>query len=109
VSWDEAKTYVQNLNRTLFAGHRDWRMPTRKEAQSIYDPSSAVTDNYGDTVFLVKGFPAGCGMTCWTKTMNKSDKGLAIRFHFYNGDYKWHGIGLRSHGVRAVRNFGDDS
>ena len=79
-------------------------MPTRKEAQSIYDPSSPVTDNYGDTLFLVKGFPAGAGQTCWTKTLHKSDKNLAIRFHFYNGDYKWNQMGLRSHGVRAVRN-----
>lgn len=109
VSWAEAKTYVQELNRVRFAGHRNWRMPTRKEAQSIYDVSSPVTDNYGDTVFLLKGFPAGCGLTCWTKTLNKSDKGLAIRFHFYNGDYKWHQLGLRSHGVRAVRDLESDS
>ena len=109
VSWDEAKTYVKNMNRVQYCGYRNWRMPTRKEAQSIYDPSSPVTDNYGDTVFLLKGFPAGCGQTCWTKTLNKSDKGLAIRFHFYNGDYKWHGIGLRSHGVRAVRSIEEDS
>jgi predicted GNAT family N-acyltransferase len=109
VSWDEAKNYVQQLNRARFAGYRNWRMPTRKEAQAIYDASNPVTDNYGDTVFLAKGFPPGCGLTCWTKTLNKSDKGLAVRFHFYNGDYKWHGMGLRSHGVRAVRNIESDS
>jgi len=97
------------LNRTSFAGYRNWRMPTRKEAQAIYDASNPITDNYGDTVFLAKGFPAGCGLTCWTKTLNKSDKGLVIRFHFYNGDYKWHQVGLRSHGVRAVRNPESDS
>jgi hypothetical protein len=104
VSWDEAKNYLHQLNRTRFAGYQNWRMPTRKEAQAIYDASNPVTDNYGDTVFLAKGFPPGCGLTCWTKTLNKSEKGLVIRFHFYNGDYKWHQVGLRSHGVRAVRN-----
>jgi hypothetical protein len=103
ISWDEAKTYVQGLNRLLFAGYNDWRMPTRKEAQGIYDASNPVTDNYGDTIFLAKGFPPGAGLTSWTKTLNKSDKGLVVRFHFYNGDFKWHQIGLRSHGVRAVR------
>ena len=103
VSWSEAKSYIVDLNRAQFAGHSNWRMPTRKEAQAIYDPSNPVTDNYGDTIFLTKGFPAGCGLTCWTKTLNKADKSLAIRFHFYNGDYKWHQMGLRSHGVRAVR------
>ena len=107
VSWSEAKTYVQELNRTRYCGYENWRMPNRKETQAIYDVSNPVTDNYGDTVFLAKGFPAGCGLTCWTKTLNKSDKALAIRFHYYNGDYKWHQVGLRSHGVRAVRDMED--
>ena len=78
-------------------------MPTRKEAQSIYDPANPVTDNYGDTIFLLKGFPAGAGQTSWTKTLHKTERGTAIRFHFYNGDFKWNPMGLRSHGVRAVR------
>ncbi len=84
-------------------------MPTLKETQSIYDPANPVTDNYGDTIFLVKGFSPGAGQTSWTKTLHKTEKGSAIRFHYYNGDYKWHQIGLRSHGVRAVRDLEKDS
>jgi len=103
VSWEEAKTYVEGLNRHRFAGCVDWRMPTRKEVQTIFDPGNPVTDNYGDTILLAPGFPPGAGQTCWTKTLHKTDKSLAIRFQFYNGDYKWHQMGLRSHGVRAVR------
>jgi len=103
VSWSEGKTWIKTLNDSQFAGHTDWRMPTRKEVQSIYDPSHSVTDNYGETVYLPEGFTAGSGLTCWTKTLHKTDLSLAIRFQFYNGDYKWHKIGLRSHGVRAVR------
>ncbi|MFQ5449837.1 MAG: DUF1566 domain-containing protein [Nitrospinaceae bacterium] len=103
VTWQEAKMYLVELNKERFANYSDWRMPTRKEAQMLYDPSNPVTDKYGDTVFIVKGFPPGCGLTCWTKTLNKTDKTLAMRFHFYNGDYKWNKQGLRSHGVRPVR------
>ncbi len=103
VTWEEAKVYCLELNKSLLAGYDDWRMPTRKEAQSICDPANPVTDAYGDTVYLVAGFPPGSGATCWTKTLNKNDKSLAVRFQFYNGDYKWHKKGLRSHGVRAVR------
>jgi len=103
VSWEEAKMYLEEINKALFAGYSDWRMPTRKEAQSLYDAANPVTDKYGDTVFIVKKFPPGCGMTSWTKTLHRTDRSLAMRFHFYNGDYKWHKQGLRSHGVRPVR------
>lgn len=105
VTWAEANVYVEVLNKDRFAGNKDWRLPTRKEAQSIYDSGSPVTDNYGDTVFIPKEFPPGCGLTCWTRTQHKTDPSIAMRFHFYNGDHKWNKKGLRSHGVRAVRSF----
>ncbi|NIP99578.1 MAG: DUF1566 domain-containing protein [Nitrospinaceae bacterium] len=103
VSWAEGKTYVKELNNEEFAGYTDWKMPTRKEAQTIHDPGHPVTDKYGDTLFLVPCLPAGAGQTTWTKTLHKTDNSLAIRFNFYSGDYKFHKKGLRSHGVRAVR------
>lgn len=109
ISWEEAKTYCQTLNREEFAGHNDWRMPTRNEAMTIYDPTHPTKDVYGDVVFLFSVFPPGAGITSWTKTLSKADKSLAMRFHYYNGDYKWHGRGLRSHGVRAVRVFDKES
>ena len=105
VSWAEAKTYCQDLNNLEFAGYNDWKMPTRKEAMSIYDPSHPTKDIYGDVIFLHEIFPPGAGITIWTKTLAKEDKTVAMRFHYYNGDYKWYGRGLRSHGVRAVRVF----
>ena len=62
-----------------------------------------LVDKYGDTVYLPKEFNPGCGQTSWTKTLSKTDDSLAMRFNFYNGDYKWNKKGLKSHGVRAVR------
>ena len=103
VSWGEAKSYILGVNQDRYAGCVDWRMPTRKEVETIFDPSNPVTDKYGDTILVAPEFPPGAGQTCWTKTLHKTDKALVIRFQFYNGDYKWHQMGLRSHGVRAVR------
>jgi len=103
VSWEEAKVYVKELSRNKFAKFDDWRMPTKKEALTLYFPGQATTDVYGDTVFLPEVFPAGCGVTTWTRTLNKNDERLAMRVFYYNGDFKWYKRGLRSHGIRPVR------
>ncbi|MFQ5673370.1 MAG: DUF1566 domain-containing protein [Nitrospinales bacterium] len=105
VNWDEAETYIRVTRENKFARYTDWQMPTRKEAMTIFDPGNPATDVYGDTVYLPKVFPAGAGATTWTRTVNKHDPALAMRFFYYNGDYKWHKRGLRSHGVRPVRLF----
>jgi hypothetical protein len=47
VSWGEAKSYILGVNQDRYAGCVDWRMPTRKEVQTIFDPSNPVTDKYG--------------------------------------------------------------
>ena len=47
LSWAESKNYIEDLKKRRFAGHADWRMPTRKEAQSIYDPSTPSPTNTG--------------------------------------------------------------
>ena len=94
-----------DVGEKKFAKYTDWKMPTRKQAMTIYDPSNPNTDVYGDTVYLPKAFPAGAGATTWTRTINKTYPALAMRFFYYNGDYKWHKRGLRSHGVRPVRIF----
>ena len=104
VSWAEGKNYINSLNRKQYAGCVELRMPTRKEVQTIFDSCNPITDKYGDTILLAPELPPGAVQTCWTKTLHKTDKSLVIRFQFYNGDYKWHQIGLRSHGVRAVCN-----
>ncbi len=104
VSWQEAKVFASVINQEQFAGYNDWRLPTRKEAASIHDLSSPITDTYGDTVYLPAVFPPGSGQTTWTKTLHKTDQSLAIRFNYFSGDHKFHKKGLRSHGVRPVRN-----
>lgn len=108
LSWDESKVYLKMLNDDSFADHEDWRMPTRKEAMTIYDGASPVTDTYGDTIYVPPVFPPGAGQTTWTKTLHKTDPKLAIQVNYFSGDFKWHKRGLKSHGVRPVRTFTPD-
>jgi hypothetical protein len=105
LSWDEAKVFVKVLNQEGFADYEDWKMPTRKETLTIYDPSSPLTDPFGDVIYLPSVFSPGAGQTSWTKTIHKTDPKLAIRFNYFDGDFKWYKKGLKSHGVRPVRVF----
>ena len=105
LTWDEAKVYVKVINQESFADHDNWKMPTRKEAVTIYEPGNPLTDPFGDVIYLPPVFSAGAGQTSWTKTIHKTDLKLAIRFNYFNGDFKWWKKGLKSHGVRPVRVF----
>ena len=50
VSWQEALAWVQNCNAAAYLGHRDWRLPSVKELQSIVDysrsPSTTGSGSY---------------------------------------------------------------
>jgi len=36
-TWPEALRAIRNLNRELYCGHRDWRLPNRRELRSLMD------------------------------------------------------------------------
>ena len=37
VNWYTAREYAQKMNHKRFGGYQDWRIPTAKEAESLYD------------------------------------------------------------------------
>jgi len=37
LNWQDALAYVQTQNTAIYCGHKDWRMPTAKELQSLVD------------------------------------------------------------------------
>ena len=61
LSYNQAKKYVEKMNKENFAGYSDWRLPEKKEAQSIYDydHNQSVLDKYGMNLHIDPIFPPG--------------------------------------------------
>jgi len=48
---NDAKGYIQTLNKQRFAGYNDWRLPTLEEAMSLMEPKKNKHGLYIDPVF----------------------------------------------------------
>jgi hypothetical protein len=52
--WSEAKKWFKKLNKSGYAGYRDWRLPTVDEAVSLLESGEKNGDLYIDPVFSKK-------------------------------------------------------
>ncbi|MFQ5443697.1 MAG: DUF1566 domain-containing protein [Nitrospinales bacterium] len=63
-----ANKFLAKKNKEALAGHTDWRIPTKKEAQSLYyyDKEKSIKDKYDMVVYIDPIFPPGGGFNTWT-------------------------------------------
>ena len=47
-----AQRLRDKLNSESFAGHTDWRFPTKREAHSLFDKLNSVKDKYGYDIHI---------------------------------------------------------
>ena len=104
LSYNQAKKYVEKMNKENFAGYSDWRLPEKKEAQSIYDygHSQSVLDKYGMKLHIDPIFPPGGGYNTWTAETR--GKITAYVFQFSDGGGQHNEVdGTVSTSARLVR------
>jgi len=94
INRNEAKKYVEKLNRGKVAGHNDWRLPTLEEAMSLMESKKMNGDLYIDPVFDKK--------QQWIWTTDEESAGQAWPVYFSNGYCSRYDIGFYNF-VRAVR------
>ncbi len=51
IGFDDAKSYIEGLNRDKYGGFNDWRLPTLEEAMSLMEPKENEAGLYIDPVF----------------------------------------------------------
>lgn len=80
---NSAPKYLENKNKEAFAGHSDWRLPTKQEAYTLFSPESLIKDSYNMDIHLDPVFPSGGGFNTWTS--NARGKMTAFVFSYANG------------------------
>jgi len=98
----DASYYVQAVNAAGLCGASDWRLPTRREMESLVDFSVAEGGPMIDNAW----FPYSAAALHWTSSSAKVNGGSqAYRWavNFYNGQTIWYGGQYGEFAVRLVR------
>jgi len=63
VNFQDSVDYARGLNLQKFAGYDDWRLPTRDEMETLYDPALEQNDRFDKVVHISSAFSKGCGFS----------------------------------------------
>jgi hypothetical protein len=93
--WKEGFDYIDQLNKSKFAGHDDWRYPSKDELASLILPEEdRQTGLYVKPIF-------GDQRNCWTSTEAGHHRALYVDF-YYGDVYKVEEM-YANYFIRAVR------
>jgi len=94
MTWNEARIYVNRLNRENFGGHGSWRMPTTEELGTLIEGSWQE-----ERLFISPLFEAE-QTSCWSVDTLGDERAWVVNFHL--GHFS-HSPKSFEHHVRAVR------
>jgi hypothetical protein len=78
LNWYDALEYVTSKKSKKFAGHDDWRLPTLKELNNLWQSSGKVKSKDDETLGLATEFQKGGSYYIWTG----EERGLDHAWYF---------------------------
>ena len=88
-TWQDQPTYVEKFNKEKFAGHSDWRIPTKAESMTLVEKGrkETVIDKNGTQFPFDPIFNDGCVSNTWISECTEEE---VVRFDFKIGsDFKY--------------------
>lgn len=88
-TWQDQPSYVEKFNKEKFAGHSDWRIPSKAEATTLVEKGrkETVIDKNGTAFPFDPIFTEGCVSNTWITECSEEE---VVRFDFKIGsDFKY--------------------
>ena len=88
-TWEDQPSYIEKLNKEKFAGHSDWRIPTKAESMTLVEKGrkETVIDKNGTPFPIDPIFTEGRVSNTWISECTEEE---VIRFDFKIGsDFKY--------------------
>jgi hypothetical protein len=104
LDFQEALTFIDNLNKKDFLGFHDWRIPEKEEIEKLYLPESTVFGRSKQELHIDPLFKEGGGNSSWCLPF---DQQAAFYFSYVSGQAQGFDQDFSQGYVRPVRLYPD--
>ena len=104
LDFQEALTFIDNLNKKDFLGFHDWRTPEKEEIEKLYLPESTVLGRSRQELHIDPLFQGGGGNSSWCLPF---DQQAAFYFSYVSGQAQGFDQDFSQGYVRPVRLYPD--
>lgn len=104
LTFQEALSFVDSMNKKDFLGFHDWRIPEKDEIEKLYNPPSINKARSNQEIHLDPLFEPGCGNGSWCLPF---DQQAAFYFSYVTGESQAYDQDFSQGYLRLVRLYSD--